>query len=50
MILYEIALPIFQIEPLSVFLQSTEEFEQSGPLGVRQSIKVTSSGVVEIGP
>jgi hypothetical protein len=37
MILYEIAPPIFQTEPLSVFLQSTEEVEQGGPLGVRQS-------------
>ena len=33
MVPYEIALPILQIEPLSVFLQSTEEFEQGGLLG-----------------
>jgi hypothetical protein len=37
MVLYETALLIFQIELLSVFLQSTEEFQQGGLLGLRQS-------------
>ena len=37
MVLYEIALPILPIEPLSVFLKSAEEFEQGSPLGIRQA-------------
>ena len=37
MALYEIALPILQIELLSVFLESAEEFEQGSSLGIRQA-------------